>query len=113
MTLHRSRRRFSGFKRALIYLVLFYVALFAFGYFFADRLIFVPHRSSYQDSPDILKLPTSDGEKIAAIYLPNPNAKFTVLYSHGNGEDLGDDLFLLHEYNRRGFSIFAFDYHGY
>ena len=50
---------------------------------------------------------------IAAAYLPNPEARYTLLYSHGNGEDMGDDLPILEEYRRAGFAVFAYDYNGY
>jgi fermentation-respiration switch protein FrsA (DUF1100 family) len=54
-----------------------------------------------------------EGGKLVAAYLPNPDARYTLLYSHGNGEDLGDDLSTLEEYRRAGFSVFAYDYNGY
>jgi fermentation-respiration switch protein FrsA (DUF1100 family) len=47
------------------------------------------------------------------VYLPNPSAKFTLLVSHGNAEDLGDDRYWLEELRRAGFSVFAYDYEGY
>lgn len=37
----------------------------------------------------------------------------TVLYCHGNAEDLGDIRPLMEEFERRGFTVFAFDYPGY
>ncbi|KAF3647922.1 putative F-box/kelch-repeat protein-like [Capsicum annuum] len=44
---------------------------------------------------DILKLGTKKGTEIMAMYVRNPAAKLTVLYSHGNAADLGQmyDLF--------------------
>ena len=110
--MEKTRRRFS-FRLVLVALGITYALLLGFGCSLADRLIFVPHRSSYQDSAGLLKLTTSDGKKIAAIFLPNSSARFTVLYSHGNGEDLGDDLPLLRAYQQHGFAVFAYDYHGY
>ena len=40
----------------------------------------VPHR----ENVDVLKLPTRRGQEIVAIYVRNPLASLTVLYSHGN-----------------------------
>lgn len=37
----------------------------------------------------------------------------TLLLSHGNAEDLGDDRFGLEELRRAGFNVFAYDYEGY
>ena len=71
--------------------VLLYLGLIAFGYFLSNRYIFLPRPSSYKDTPEFLKLTAEDGNKITALYLPNPSAKFTLLLSHGNSEDLGDD----------------------
>lgn len=90
-----------------------YACLCIYGYFFTDRIIFLPQPSSYEDSNRILKLSTRDGAKISAVYLPNPQAKFTILYSHGNAEDLGDIQFVLDELRNLGFAVFAYDYRGY
>src|SRR5215467_14856493 len=99
-------------KRMLYFVVGLYLALLIVA-FFADGLIFLPHPSSYKDGPDVLKLTTRTGKKISALYLPNPQAKFTLLVSHGNAEDLGDDRFWLEELQRAGFSVLAYDYEGY
>jgi fermentation-respiration switch protein FrsA (DUF1100 family) len=45
--------------------------------------------------------------------LYNPNATYTILYSHGNAEDLGDIQDILHQFYEHGFSIMAYDYSGY
>jgi fermentation-respiration switch protein FrsA (DUF1100 family) len=79
----------------------------------SDRVIFQPPRSTYRDSPDILKLTTADGKRISAIYLPNASAQYTILFTHGNAEDLGDDIGWLEELRAHGFSVFAIEYHGY
>jgi fermentation-respiration switch protein FrsA (DUF1100 family) len=97
----------------LLLIVALYVGLVLFAVFLSDSLIFLPHRSSYADAPDVLKIATASGRKISAVYLPNPNAKFTLLVSHGNAEDLGDDRYWLEELRRSGFSVFAYDYEGY
>lgn len=89
-------------------------AFFALYVFFrADSLIFLPQPASYQDHAGILKLPVQEGQRISAIYLPNPKASYTLLYIHGNAEDLGDVQPLLDRFQRWGFSVFAYDYRGY
>jgi fermentation-respiration switch protein FrsA (DUF1100 family) len=97
----------------LFLIVALYLALLTCGLFFADRMIFLPHASSYKDGPEILKLTTRAGKKISALYLPNPGAKFTLLVSHGNAEDLGDDRFWLEDLRKTGFSVLGYDYEGY
>jgi abhydrolase domain-containing protein 17 len=93
--------------------IIIYFVLLLFALFFSDKLIFQPQPSSYKDNPEILKLNTEDGVQISAIYLSNPNAIYTILYSHGNAEDIGDILPELKQIRDWGFSILAYDYHGY
>lgn len=103
---------FSGLRimRSIIFI---YACLCLYAYFFTDRMIFLPQPSTYQDNNQILKLTTKDGVKISAVYLPNPQAKFTILYSHGNAEDLGEISLVLEELRNLGFAVFAYDYRGY
>lgn len=90
-----------------------YLSFAVFGLFFADSLIFLPHPSSYRDSPEILKLRSTDGRQISAVYLANASATYTLLVSHGNAEDLGDDREWLKDLRQAGFNVFAYDYQGY
>lgn len=76
-------------------------------------MIFLPQPTSYQDTDEILKLPVTDTEKISALYFPNPKATFTLLYIHGNAEDLGDIRPWLKQLQQSGLSVFAYDYRGY
>ena len=83
------------------------------GWFQSERMIFLPRPASYRDGDAILKLTTSDGLQISAVYLPNPAAAYTLLYSHGNAEDLGDILPRLVHLQQAGFAVLAYDYRGY
>lgn len=98
---------------ALRSLLLFYLVLAGVAYFFSNQLIFRPPPASYQDSAEVLKLATRAGEKISALYFPNPQATYTILYSHGNGSDLGSIRPLLIALQQLGFSVLAYDYRGY
>lgn len=100
-------------KRIMRFFVILYLSVGIWAYFYAERIIFQPGVSSYQPAPDLLALTTVKGVKITALYLNNPNAQYTLLYSHGNAEDLGDNRFLLEEWRQLGFSVFAYDYPGY
>jgi fermentation-respiration switch protein FrsA (DUF1100 family) len=90
-----------------------YLITFIVGLFFSDQIIFQPQVARYRDSANILKLTSADGAKISAVYLANRDAAFTVLFSHGNAEDIGDDRALLEEIKAAGFAVLAFDYQGY
>jgi fermentation-respiration switch protein FrsA (DUF1100 family) len=97
----------------LFFLVGFYVVLVFVASFLSDRMIFQPQNSSYKDTPDFLKLTSADGTRITAVYLPNPAATYTLLFSHGNAEDIGDNLQFFLQLRAAGFAVFAYDYHGY
>jgi fermentation-respiration switch protein FrsA (DUF1100 family) len=99
--------------RTLLSLVLVYASVAAWAWFYSDRMIFLPPLPGYPDTPEILKVPTNDGEHIAAIYLVNPASTYTLLLSHGNAEDLGSVRSLLPGLANLGFSVFVYDYRGY
>ncbi|MBD1868415.1 alpha/beta hydrolase [Cyanobacteria bacterium FACHB-471] len=102
-----------SWKRLGRSLVFIYTFFMVYVFFVADRMIFLPQPASYQDTENILKLPVSDSEKISATYLPNPEADYTLLYIHGNAEDLGDIQPVLIRLQSWGFGVFAYDYRGY
>ncbi|MGH9509211.1 MAG: alpha/beta hydrolase [Terriglobales bacterium] len=90
-----------------------YVFFLFYLYFFGDSLVFFPPPSSYRDSTRILKIPGRDGVRISAVYLPNPAARYTLLFTHGNAEDIGHNFDYLERVQAAGFSVFAWDYRGY
>ncbi len=104
--------RFS-FKNLMLPVLFLYIGLLLFAYFLSDMLIFPAQPSSYQDNVNILKLATANGEKISAMYFPNPQATFTILHSHGNAEDLGAVKLLLENLRNQGFAALGYDYQGY
>jgi hypothetical protein len=79
----------------------------------ADELIFPAPPASYHDDESILKLDASDGEKISAYYLGVEKAEKLLLYSHGNGEDIGQLRDFLKIFQRQGISVLTYDYPGY
>jgi fermentation-respiration switch protein FrsA (DUF1100 family) len=102
------------FKRLILSLLEIYVIIVLYVYFVAsDGMIFPERRSGYPDGPNILKIQTSDGGRISAVYLPNTNAALTILHSHGNAEDLGDIRPILEMFHDAGFAVFSYDYRGY
>ncbi|MEC4986240.1 MAG: alpha/beta hydrolase [Oscillatoria sp. PMC 1068.18] len=116
MQKQRLRRLLVGdftWKRLVRSLLFVYISLCLYVFFRADAHIFLPQPSSYEDNPKILKLTTSDRIKLAAVYLPHPNATYTLLYIHGNAEDLGDIQPVLQNLQKLGLSVFAYDYRGY
>lgn len=79
----------------------------------ADKLIFPKVPVSYEDGEDTLKLKTDEGAEITAMYLEAPDSQQLLIYSHGNGEDIGMVLDFLKEFQKRGISVLVYDYPGY
>lgn len=78
------------------------------------KLVFQPPPPTYTTDPNLIWLNTSLGETIPAFYILRENAKFTLLFSHGNAEDLG----LLIRYFREvsyilHVNVFSYEYTGY
>src|SRR5258708_23937844 len=101
------------FRGMLLVIAAVYAGLLVYAVFMSDGVIFQPHPSSYKDSAEILKLTSANGKKISALYLPNASARFTLLVSHGNAEDLGDDRDWLEGLRRPGFNAFSYHYQVY
>ncbi|MUG98993.1 alpha/beta fold hydrolase [Scytonema sp. UIC 10036] len=100
-------------QRLVRSLLLIYFFVVGYVFFRADSMIFLPQPSSYQDTKEIIKLTSTNRTKLSAIYLFNPSAKYTILYTHGNAEDLGDIHPILERLQSLNFNIFAYDYRGY
>ena len=84
-----------------------------------SRMLYQP-RPDYAMTPaDInlsyapLKLETADGETLAAWYIPAANAKWTVLYCHGNAGNISHRLHTLLRIHELGANCLIVDYRGY
>jgi len=79
-----------------------------------SSLLFQPPPPTYLHPSRHFWLNTSKGNRIPAFFIERPNAQVTVLFSHGNAEDLGmiydwfNDLARVLRVN-----ILAYDYTGY
>jgi len=91
-----------------IYLLLNLMALL-----FSEKLIFAPQVPSYEHLPDEVKIISGNSEKINAVYLENPEAEYTILFSHGNAEDLGNVVPFMQQFHESGYSVLMYDYRGY
>lgn len=97
----------------MINLVVVYFLMNFVAYIVSNKMIFLPPSLGYTDEQDIVKLITSDGKKISTIFLYNKNAKYTIIYSHGNAVDIGYMNKFLQKYHLNNYSILSYDYHGY
>ncbi len=103
------------FKMILLGFGSIYVLLLFVGLFLSNAMMFPLPPNDYS-IPGLIRLPLKiddSGGYVEALHLVNPKARHTLLYSHGNGEDLETILPLLQKYFRRGFSVMAYEYPGY
>jgi fermentation-respiration switch protein FrsA (DUF1100 family) len=88
--------------------------------FAVSRLIYQPtrypggwwHTQSQSGAHDV-ELPTSDGLRLHAWWVPSPGARLATLYLHGNGGNLAHSPGHLREITAAGSSVLIIDYRGY
>lgn len=79
----------------------------------SERMIFPAPPASYGKDADLVRIPSSGGVELAAVWLPPPDDAPVLLFSHGNGEDVGDVRPVLERLRAAGFGVVAWDYRGY
>ena len=101
-------------RMALIGLILYLILCF-YAWIFADRILFpAPGQPGYENDESVLLLESANGGKIACKHWVAPAPKgLTILYSHGNAEDLGRVEDFILGWVADGWSVFAYDYPGY
>lgn len=109
--MRRPRRRVVW--QLLVPLLVGYAALVLLALLVADRLIFQPSPPPHTVPAGVQRLALPGGGWLATLYLPRPGARYTLLYSHGNAEDLRHVRPHLEQLRAAGFSVFAYDYSGY
>ena len=102
-----------SFGRILLLLAIVYALLAVGAHFIAPRMLFPRPLVKYDLTADYIQLTTPDGVKLAARHWPNPAAKYTLLYLHGNYEDLGSIGEYMPGFINAGYAVFAIDYRGY
>jgi fermentation-respiration switch protein FrsA (DUF1100 family) len=90
-----------------------YVSVTLIVWLLGPRFLFPRPPASYRDDGNIIELVTRDGARISATHLRRADARLTILYSHGNAEDLGHVRPTLERLRSAGFSVFGYDYRGY
>ncbi len=101
---------------ALVFAVtvtLAYGSLTLFAVSMVDKMLYHPEIASRAAPTDVIRIPVGEGQGVAAVYLPNPSARHTLWFFHGNAESLADCEPFLRELHRQGFAVFAYDYPGY
>ena len=97
----------------LVVAIILYLILCVLALLVARPMMFPAPSSSYDESYPTVTLRTTEGLAVSCHFLENPAAELTILFSHGNGEDIGWAKEFLEELSVLGFSVFAYDYPGY
>ena len=99
--------------KIVVALALIYALLIVGAHFLSLRMIFPRPPVSYVLSSDYIQLTTPDRVRLIARHWANPSAKFTVLYLHGNYEDLGRVGEYIPAFVEAGYAVFAIDFRHY
>lgn len=100
-------------RMPFVALAVAYVALVVFALLAADGMIHHPEMASRAAPRGLRLLRGPDGAEIAVLHLPNPTARQTLWFFHGNAESLADLEPWLRQVRDAGFAIVAWDYPGY
>ncbi|MCP4591306.1 MAG: alpha/beta hydrolase [bacterium] len=106
-------------KLALRTALLTYVVACIVIYSLQARLVYFPDRDYWTTPGDAgleyedLTLTTEDGIAIAAWYVPQRQAKGTVLFCHGNAGNIADRIPSIQSFHDLGYCVLIFDYRGY
>ena len=97
----------------LLLLVGGYVTFALLARMLAPGALYYARLGSCRAPEGMRKLPAPGGGQVAILHLPNPSARFTLWFFHGNAEDLGDIEPGLRALRDEGFAVFASEYPGY
>lgn len=94
-------------------IALAYATFCGFALYVEDYGMFPVPKPNYQKTlPDLINIGTKE-EPIYALWLKNPNATQSIIFFHGNAEDIGDIQLFVSQVRKQGYSILAVDYEGY
>ncbi len=99
--------------RIALLLAVVYALLAVGAHFLSLSMLFPRPPVKYTLGHDYVQLTAPDGVKIVARHWANPKAKYTLLYLHGNYEELGSLGEYIPELVKAGYAVFAIDYRGY
>ncbi len=109
-------------------LVLLYLGLAAIVVYagWGLTLLFMQPRLTYRPFREVALAPTDrglpyedaafqsrDGVRLAAWYVPAPDARFTVLFCHGNSGNIMHSMDAVTAFHEMGLNCLVFDYRGY
>ncbi|NWK56238.1 alpha/beta hydrolase [Verrucomicrobiaceae bacterium N1E253] len=103
-----------NWKRPFKSILFIYLALMLFAFGCSNRLIYQPPAPGYtEEGPNIHSIQSEKGKKIGLCYYPAAPGMPTLLWSHGNAEDIGYLHYRFLDFQAHGYGILAYDYPGY
>ena len=109
----------GGALRLLGIAALAYAAFALLLFLMQERMLFLPTGELWATPAraglafEEVWLDTADGERLHAWWVPHPEARATVLFSHGNAGNISHRLESLELFNELGVSVLIYDYRGY
>jgi len=100
-------------RMPLFVLIGSYLVLVLAAPWLAPGMLYYPQLGSRRAPAGMRTVRGPDGAQVAVLHLPNPSARYTLWFFHGNAEDLGDLEPFLRWMHDAGFAVFAFDYPGF
>jgi fermentation-respiration switch protein FrsA (DUF1100 family) len=105
--------------RILLYLIIFFVLMHGYVKLIETKTVFFPTKNIIVTPQFIdlayknIYLTTKDGLKINGWFLPDNQARYTLLFLHGNAGNIGDRLDKLEILKKAKLNILIIDYRGY
>jgi pimeloyl-ACP methyl ester carboxylesterase len=101
--------------RLFVLLTLIYLIIAVLTWFYGDRILFpAPVRSTYSKNDVSFFISLENGQQIACMREGNSKDPInTIIFSHGNGEDLGNLETFLAYWGSESVEIISYDYPGY
>ncbi len=99
--------------------VLVYVAVVGLMFLFQERMLFLPSQHMLATPADRgldyedLTIKTADEEELHAWWIPAPEARGTLIFSHGNAGNISGRLESALQFHRLGLNVLLYDYRGY
>jgi uncharacterized protein len=82
-------------------------------FIYPDRVQHLPHRPLGTPAEDVW-IPAPDGSELHALYLPAKSApRATMLFLHGNAENLSSHIHAVSWLPAQGYNVLALDYRGF
>jgi hypothetical protein len=100
--------------RLSLALIIIYIGFSAFVYVSVGKAMFPVPPPTYEDTKDLIKLKRKNGEFVVGKFThAQGTPKGTIIYSHGNGEDIGYLDPVAEGFAKFGYNVLVYDYPGY